>query len=77
MHLGLDILNIKQGHSEETDSKQSMWALQGFLINIKQTTVEEGSIKDHLEENVKTVSNSISYKNLMGINSYLKKYFLK
>ena len=32
LHLGLDILNIKQGHSEETDSKQSMWALQGFLI---------------------------------------------
>jgi len=52
-----------------------MWALQGFLI--KQTTVEEGSIKDHLKENVKTVSNSISYKNLMGINSYFKKYFLK
>lgn len=75
MHLGLDILNIKQGHSEKTDSKQSMWALQGFLI--KQTTVEEGSIKDHLKENVKTVSNSISYKNLMGINSYFKKYFLK
>jgi len=75
LHLGLDILNIKQGHSEKTDSKQSMWALQGFLI--KQTTVEEGSIKDHLKENVKTVSNSISYKNLMGINSYFKKYFLK
>ena len=72
--MGLDILNIKQGHSEETDSKQSMWTLQGFLI--KQMTVEEGSIKDHLEENVKTVSNNISYKNLMGVNSYFKKYFL-
>ena len=40
-------------------------------------TAENRSIKANLEENVKTVSNSISYKDLMGVNSYFKKYFLK
>lgn len=64
----------KAGHSEETNSEQDKQVLQAFLT--RQKTAEKVIMRNHLEENLKIVLNTISWKTLCGGKFLFKKNFL-